>query len=162
MSRLDDLICRFSAQKATLDMATEAVRSKQGLVVELGLGSGRTFDHLRKRLPNKRIFTFDYAVNTHPGCEPLQDQLILGPIEETLAGFTKQHQGEVVLIHVDLGTKDLIRDQQLMTRLSPYIDKLVMSAGYIVSDRELKISRFEPIEPNLLMGWPYYLYLKST
>ena len=35
----------------------------EGPVLELGLGNGRTFDHLRERLPGRRIVAFDRALS---------------------------------------------------------------------------------------------------
>ena len=50
MSRLDSFIRRLQAQRACLDRAAELVRDLPGPVVEIGLGNGRTYDHLRRRL----------------------------------------------------------------------------------------------------------------
>lgn len=51
MSRLDSFIRRLQAQRDVLDWAADGVEDRAGLVLELGLGNGRTYDHLRERLP---------------------------------------------------------------------------------------------------------------
>lgn len=46
MTRLDSAIRRLQAQRSCLDWAAAAVAARPGLVFEMGLGNGRTFDHL--------------------------------------------------------------------------------------------------------------------
>ena len=48
MSRLDSFIRRLQAQRACLSEAAAQIRGVDGFVLELGLGNGRTFDHLRE------------------------------------------------------------------------------------------------------------------
>ena len=48
MSRLDSFIRRLEAQRSCLALAVERSRHVPGVVLELGLGNGRTFDHLRE------------------------------------------------------------------------------------------------------------------
>ena len=61
MTRLDSAIRRLEAQRACLDRAAALVRGVPGPVLELGLGNGRTYDHLRARLPGRDIFVFERA-----------------------------------------------------------------------------------------------------
>ncbi|MGB1448128.1 MAG: class I SAM-dependent methyltransferase, partial [Arenicellales bacterium] len=53
MSRLDSMIRRLEAQRACLAAATESVRELPGAFLELGLGNGRTYDHLRELAPKR-------------------------------------------------------------------------------------------------------------
>ena len=48
MSRLDSFIRRLEAQRACLDRAAALIAGIDGAVLELGLGNGRTYDHLRE------------------------------------------------------------------------------------------------------------------
>ncbi len=59
MSRLDSFIRRMLAQRACLNWAAEAVAGIAGPVLELGLGNGRTYDHLRELLPEREIYVFE-------------------------------------------------------------------------------------------------------
>ena len=60
MSRLDSAIRRLMAQKMALAWATDQVVGRPGPVLELGLGNGRTYDHLREILGSTReIFVFE-------------------------------------------------------------------------------------------------------
>ena len=40
-------------------MICQQMPLSDGPVIELGLGNGRTYDHLRERLPGRRIIAFD-------------------------------------------------------------------------------------------------------
>ena len=72
------MIHRLTAQRAYLNEAARRIKDLPGCVFELGLGSGRTFDHLRSLLPDREIFAFDRAISAHPTCIPDADHMILG------------------------------------------------------------------------------------
>ena len=84
MSRLDSFIRRLEAQRACLGLAVGLVRQIEGAFLEMGLGNGRTFDHLREIAPEREIIVFERQVAAHPDCVPHDDQLVLGDIFETL------------------------------------------------------------------------------
>ena len=50
MSRLDSVIRRLTSQKLALEWAADIIRHLDGAVLELGLGNGRTYDHLRENI----------------------------------------------------------------------------------------------------------------
>ena len=56
MSRLESFIRRVTAQRDCLNMAKELVVDVPGPILELGLGNGRTYDHLRELFPDREIF----------------------------------------------------------------------------------------------------------
>ena len=64
MSRLDSFIRRMLAQRACLNWAAEAVADIAGPVLELGLGNGRTYDHLRELMPEREIYVFERAIGS--------------------------------------------------------------------------------------------------
>ncbi|MFN9941622.1 MAG: class I SAM-dependent methyltransferase, partial [bacterium] len=67
MSRLESFIRRLEAQRRCLDWAAQAIAGYPGAVLELGLGNGRTYDHLRDRLgPARAIYAFDRQLAAHP------------------------------------------------------------------------------------------------
>ena len=52
MSRLDSFIRRMTAQRDILNqIATQSLLPESGDVLELGLGNGRTYSHLREVFP---------------------------------------------------------------------------------------------------------------
>src|SRR5689334_15757612 len=84
MSRLDSFIRRLEAQRACLDQAARLIEGLPGNVLEFGLGNGRTYDHLRERLPDREIYVFERQIAAHPACIPPADHLFLGDFLDTL------------------------------------------------------------------------------
>ena len=58
MSRLDSMIRRLTAQRICIDLALDFISDVDGPVLELGLGNGRTYDHLREHSEGREIFVF--------------------------------------------------------------------------------------------------------
>jgi len=140
MTRLDSAIRRLTAQRDLLDWAAREI-SAQGLVLELGLGNGRTYDHLRARLPGREIYVFERSPAAHPDCVPPGEYLIVGDIFETLPLFTERFgAGSAALIHSDIGTGDEEANLQLARRLSPLLETLLQPGGLIIADRAFELS----------------------
>lgn len=136
MTRLDSVIRRLTAQRALLDWACERVAQRPGLVLELGLGNGRTYDHLRDRLPGKDIYVFERCPAAHPDCMPIPDRLFVGDIFETLPRFRERYgEGCAVLVHADIGTGDQEANRRLAGRLSPLVEPLLAPGGFLLADR---------------------------
>ena len=108
-----------------------------GPVVELGLGNGRTYDHLRQILPEREIFAFDRQIDAHPDCIPDLRHLVLGDFAETLPGALERIGARAALVHADTGTGDAQRNARLAQWLAPRLVALTAPGGVIVSDQEL-------------------------
>jgi S-adenosylmethionine-dependent methyltransferase len=163
VTRLESAIRRLSAQRDLLDWAARDVGSRKGIVVELGLGNGRTYDHLRKRLPGHRIIVFERSVAAHPDCIPPSDCLVLGDIRETLPAFVADgHAGTAVLIHADIGTGDTAASDALAAALSPAIEALLSPGGLLVADRAYRLPDCEDIsgETGVPQG-RYFVYRRK-
>lgn len=137
MSRLDSMIRRLEAQRATLNAAAARVEGRPGVALELGLGNGRTYDHLRAILPGREIYVFDRQIAAHPDCIPPDDRLYLGDLFETLPLAIADLAGMAVLAHVDIGTGDKEESVALARRLAPLVGALVTPGGVVVSDQPL-------------------------
>ncbi|MEZ5931422.1 MAG: class I SAM-dependent methyltransferase [Alphaproteobacteria bacterium] len=159
MSRLDSFIRRLEAQRACLDLAARAVGELEGAVLELGLGNGRTYDHLRERLPDRDIVVFEREVRAHPDCVPDDDHLVLGSIEATLPAFAARRPGEAILVHSDIGTGDAARNQRLAAWLAGALPPLLRPGAWIAADQALPAASFEaqPL-PAGVAADRYYLY----
>src|SRR4051812_32560738 len=60
MSRLDSFIGRMTAQRDILNhIHAKGMLIEEGAVLEIGLGNGRTYSHLRELFPERRIVVFD-------------------------------------------------------------------------------------------------------
>lgn len=107
VSRLDKAILRFEAQRLLLNSAcaeiAERHRPGDGLIVELGLGNGRTFDHLRERLPGFRIVVFEREPTANPSTSPSADNLVVGEIVLQVPRFCAANPERALLVHADLG-----------------------------------------------------------
>ncbi|HZH09463.1 MAG TPA: class I SAM-dependent methyltransferase [Microvirga sp.] len=140
MTRLDSAIRRLTAQRDLLDWAAREI-GPHGLVLEVGLGNGRTYDHLRTRLPGREIYVFERSPAAHPKSMPPDEYLIVGDIFETLPVFTERFGGEcAALVHIDIGTGDEEANRRLAKRLSPLLENLLQPGGLLVADRAFDLS----------------------
>jgi len=137
LTRLDKAIRRLEAQRACLDWAVGEISGLAGAVLELGLGNGRTYDHLRQRLPGRDIFVFERQVQAHPDTIPPDDRLILGNIEDTLPAAARRFAGSAALVHSDIGTGDDARNAAFAAWLGPLIAPLLAPGGIVASDQRL-------------------------
>jgi hypothetical protein len=134
MSRLDSFIRRLEAQRACLNHAAELIRDIDGHVLELGLGNGRTYDHLRELFPDREIYVCERRVAAHPDCVPPPERLVLGDLRETLPALRARFGGRVALAHFDVGTGDALANRAIAAELTPHIVPLLCSGGMLVSD----------------------------
>jgi hypothetical protein len=137
MSRLDSFIRRLEAQRACLDYAAGQIRDLPGPVLELGLGNGRTYDHLCALLPEREIFVFERAVTAHPDCIPDPAHLILGDVRATLPRARARLPGLAALAHIDVGTGDAPRNAALAAWLGGALPPLLAPGAWVVSDQAL-------------------------
>jgi len=84
MSRLDSFIARMQAQRDCLNFLKPSVDALTGPILEVGLGNGRTYDHLRDLFPGRDIYVFERKVAAHPDCIPPDDRLFLGEAREAI------------------------------------------------------------------------------
>lgn len=136
MSRLESMRRRLSAQIDGLDWAASQIARLDGDVLELGLGNGRTYDHLRERLPNRRIWVIDRVLQPHPSCIPPADCFVMGEAEDALTRLAKATTG-IALAHYDFGHGIKEMDVAEGAHLSPFIAPLMVPGGLIVSQQPL-------------------------
>ena len=142
MSRLDSFIRRVSAQRDCLNMARDLIADLPGPVLELGLGNGRTYDHLRELLPDREIFVFDRRVAAHPDCIPDDDHMILGDITDTLASAADRLGGRAALAHCDIGTGEKESNARLIAAIAPLVNALMLPGGIVCSDQEYTVANW--------------------
>lgn len=141
MSRLDSFIRRLEAQRACLDWAAREVERVPGLVLELGLGNGRTYDHLRGRLgAGREIFAFDRQVAAHPACVPDPAHLVVGDFRDTVPAFAAAHAGRAALVHADIGSGDEAASAALAAWLGPALAPLLAPGALVLADQRLAIA----------------------
>ena len=141
MSRLEIFVDRLLAQRACLDAAARMVADMPGPVLELGLGNGRTYDHLRARLPGRDIWVFECRVAAHPASTPPDDRLIRGDVRDTLPGALARIGAQAALVHVDLGGHSVAGNGDLARHIAP----LLAEGGLVVSMERLEYNGLREI-----------------
>ena len=144
MSRLDSVIQRLLAQRACLDAAAAAVAGLPGPVLELGLGNGRTYDHLRQLMPERRIFVFERQIQAHPDCVPPEADLFLGDFGDCLPGALARMGERAALVHADIGTGDKAQSTALAGAIAGAVVDLMRPGAVLLSDQPFPDSRLRP------------------
>ncbi|PBB95920.1 MULTISPECIES: class I SAM-dependent methyltransferase [unclassified Mesorhizobium] len=154
-SRLDRMIARLTTQRRALERAAEETRGLPGPVLEIGLGKGRTYSHLRKLFPDRRIIAFDRDLHAPADAAPASADLVLGDFRETLPALSGC--APAALAHADFGSEDRARDTAQAGWLAALIDALMAPGGLVVSDRAMQSPRWTPL-PFDTPDWPYFLW----
>ena len=159
MSRLDSFIARMHAQRDCLNFLKPAIDARPGPLLEVGLGNGRTYDHLRELFPGRDIYVFERKVAAHPDCIPPPERLFLGDAHEAIPRAARQLGATAALIHTDLGTGDHAANMAMGQWLGPALDRLAASGGYVLANQELTVARWRPLpEPPGVPKGRYFLY----
>jgi hypothetical protein len=154
MSRLDSFLRRMTAQKLLLERAAELIADVPGPVVELGLGAGRTYDHLRELLPEREIFAFDSVLQAAVGALPEADHMIVGDIRETLAFAGPRIGARAALVHNDLGSGDEVYNAATSAWLSPLVAAIIAPRAIVVTSFPLALPGASalPLPPGIKPG----------
>ena len=129
VDRLTSMIDRLSTQRACLSFAANSIAGVSGRVLEIGLGKGRTYDHLRYLLPDRNILAFDKLIHCPADVRPPDEQLWVGDFRETLAAVLGQYGACAALIHADIGSNNQDTDSLLASDIAPLIEKLMVPGG---------------------------------
>ncbi len=144
MSRLDLFIDRMVSQRACLEHATGMIADLPGPAFELGLGNGRTYDHMRQVLGTRDIFVFERAIASHPDSTPPDSQVLLGDVFETLPRALDRFGPTAALIHADLGGHNAAKNDSFARSVSPLIEPLLAVGGVMVSSDRMYFDALEP------------------
>lgn len=132
MSRLDSAIRRLIAQRDCLAQAL--AHAPAGAVLEIGLGNGRTFDHLRENAGGRDVWVIDREMNAHPASVPDPAFFLQGEADAMLEALHGRIGRGVALAHYDLGFGVPDVDTPLREGLSEAIRRLIVPGGYLVSN----------------------------
>lgn len=159
MSRLDTFINRMSAQRDILNhVARDLGLPPEGDVLEVGLGNGRTYSHLRELFPDRRAIAFDRAMNAHRSSAPQEDDFVVGEINETGKKFAGTG---AALVHADIGTGYPDKDAVTLSWLPQMVVEMLRSGGYAISGLPLEHPELSelPRLPTVNEG-RYFMYRK--
>lgn len=162
MSRLDSFIRRLEAQRAVLNHAAELIAGLDGPILELGLGNGRTYDHLRELFPQRDIYVCERRVAAHPDCIPPDHLLLLGDMFETLPAALGKLGGRAALAHFDAGTGDAAGNLRLAAGLRPLILPLLRAGAVLATQQAMDGPELAALElPDGVPAGRYYLYRRT-
>ncbi|MBQ4824021.1 hypothetical protein J4729_05580 [Leisingera sp. HS039] len=136
MSRLDSMLRRLTAQRDGLNWAANQVAPLQGDVLDMGLGNGRTYDHLRETLASRRIWVIDRLLQCHPSCVPPEQDFLQGEAKPMLERLAAEGR-KIALAHYDFGFGIKEKDVAEAAGLSPVIAQVMAPGGIIVSGQPL-------------------------
>lgn len=143
MSRLDSFISRMSAQRDILNHVDKVLGlPAEGDVLEVGLGNGRTYSHLRELFSDRRIIAFDRQMGAHKTEAPEPEDVVLGEIKETGLGFVGRN---AALVHADIGTGYPDKDAITLTWLPRMVAGMLAPGAYAVSGLPLEHADLEAL-----------------
>jgi hypothetical protein len=159
VSRLDSFIRRLEAQRACLDLAAALVDGLDGPALELGLGNGRTYDHLRQLCPDRPIYVCERHLAAHPDCIPPAELLLLGDMRDTLRAGRGRLEGRVALAHLDAASGDIAASRALAQELAALVVPLLRPDAVLVSEPELTAAALVTLAlPEGVAAGRYHLY----
>ena len=136
-SRLDIYIDQVVSKRACLNKAADLVAEMDGPVFELGLGNGRSYNHMCSLLPVNDIFVFEEVAPAHPVVTPPDAQLILGDVFDTMPRTLARFGATARLVHVDLGGHDQVKNDQFARAISPLVEPLLARGAVMVSSHQM-------------------------
>jgi len=136
MSRLDSMLRRFTAQRDGLNWAASKVAGLKGDALDMGLGNGRTYDHMREIMADRRVWVMDRILQCHHSCVPPKQDFLQGEAEDSLTKLAGMG-AQIVLSHYDFGFGVKEKDVAEAARFSPLISAVMAKGGIIVSGQPL-------------------------
>jgi hypothetical protein len=141
---------RLTAQIDGINWAAEQIGGVAGDVLEMGLGNGRSYDHLRQQIKGRRIWVVDRVLKCHPSCVPPPADFLQGEAEDMLQRLADEG-ARIALAHYDFGFGVKERDVEEGARLSPLIAAVMVPGGLVLSQQPLvgleQISGPDTIDP---------------
>ncbi len=161
-SRLDRMIARLVMQRACLEHALTLVADIPGPVLELGLGKGRTFDHLRRIVGDREIFVFDATVHAPQAARPDDAHLVVGNMVDTLPASRERLGAPAALVHADIGSEDRAADAINAAAIGRVLADLMAPGAIVVGDRDLAVEGWTGLDvPACGSDWPYFMWRVS-
>ena len=140
MNRLDAMILRMTTQRAGLDWAMSQIKDRAGDALEIGLGNGRTYDHMREHMPRRRIWAIERKLQAHPSSMPPAEDVLVGDAAE---GLKRLEGAGIVLANYDLGSGKVgtlasdVPDERAATMTPLLVETLSPHGAIVVSTQRL-------------------------
>jgi len=134
------------SQRASIDFAVADTAHLSGPVFELGLGNGRTYDHLRSRIEGRDIYVFERAIASHPDSTPPEDRMMMGDVHDTLPAALERFGATASLIHADLGGHSPAKNDAFARAISPLVEPLLAPGGMTIASDAMYFDALEPVD----------------
>lgn len=158
-TRLEAMFDRVLAQCTLIDYAAELVVKIPGPVLEVGLGNGRTYDHLCDRFRGREIFAFDRELASDPRSRPDKSRFIQGDFLETLPEALVRIGAKAAVAHCDIGSHDSEASRTLGAVVAHLLAPLVAHQGVVLGDQPMVHPDFEALPlPDNLEPESYFIY----
>ncbi len=162
-TRLERLLFRIEAQHKCLGWAFGEIKGRLGPIFELGLGHGRTFDHLRRHLPGHDIYVFDREIDCFPDCTPDAAHMMLGDFAATLPGALSRFAGKVILVNSDVGTYDEAYNANIAAVVGRNLPSLLAPGAIVLSDLPLTLPEAWRVPlPRGVRSENYFIYRQAA
>lgn len=159
VSRLDSVIRRLEAQRLCLNEAASLVDGRPGHILEIGLGNGRTYDHLRCLFPERDIYCFDRRIAAHPDCIPDDGHMFLGDLAETIPLAARRLGPAAILAHADIGSGDRQTSLDLAIWLAEALPRLLAGGAIVMGDQPLPNPAWTALDlPRGIAQGRYHMY----
>ena len=135
MSRLDSVIRRLTAQRDCLGWAV--ANAPKGAVLDLGLGNGRTYHHLREIAPERDVYVIDRRMAAHPSSVPPPEFFLEGEAEPMMESLAGRIGNGIALAHYDLGNGVPENDVPLAKAIAALLPTVLTDGAIIVANAEL-------------------------
>lgn len=159
MSRLNSFLNRLTAQKLLIEQAAGLVQETPGAVLDLGLGAGRSYDHMVRLFPDREVYALDRRIDARPAYIPRASHVIVGEIAETLP-FCRERIGQpIAVLHNDLGSGDDLTNAIVGRWLAPLVDPLMAVGGVVITSFPMDLTRCTPLAlPAGIKKRRYHIY----
>ncbi len=132
MSRLDSVIRRLTAQRDCLGWAVH--HAPAGPCLDIGLGNGRTYHHLREIAPGRDLWTIDRAMKAHPSSIPPPEFYLEGEAVEMIGVLAERIGRGLALVHYDLGIGVPEQDRPLADAVGAVLTQVLAPGALIVTN----------------------------
>ena len=132
---------------------------RPGVVFEMGLGHGRTYDHLRTYLPEREIFVLDREIDCFDDCIPPDDRLTARRHRRHACRRRHALWRPSGVGASDLGSYDEPHNVAMSAKLSRLLPAVLAPGAIVLSDLPLELSgtRALPLPAGAREG-RYFLY----
>lgn len=162
VTRLEKTFYRLQAQILSLNWAFEQIEQTPGVILEIGLGLGRTYQYIRTHLPEREIIVFERNVHSYDACTPPSADIITGDIFSTLVSNAYRFKNNTALVHSDLGSFDKAANRKKSALLSQNLSPYLTENAIVLSDLPLDLKGCTALDlPGDVPKDSYYIYKKT-